>query len=55
MFFGLDDEYYDLLSVNKAILYMKNHKLITISDCEHNFLKNRGIFLNKLITEINNI
>ena len=55
IFYGVNDEFYDRLSLNRVMQYMKNHTLIEISECDHNFLNNRDILLNSLTTIINDI
>ena len=55
LFYGLSDEFYDKASVIRVQEHMKNHKLIEIFECDHNFLKNRDILLEKLKLQIENL
>jgi pimeloyl-ACP methyl ester carboxylesterase len=53
LFYGLKDEYYDKQSVNRAVQHMKNHALIAISGCGHNFLNNRTVLFEYIKSTIN--
>jgi alpha/beta superfamily hydrolase len=52
LFYGMNDEYFDLCSINHAISYMKNKKLVKIPESDHNFLYNRSILFEQLNFEI---
>ena len=55
LFYGLKDEYYNLQSINRVTQYMKNHTLIEISECGHNFLNNRIALFEHIKLAINEL
>jgi uncharacterized protein len=52
LYYGLNDEYYDMLAIKHAIQYMRSYELIEIPDADHNFLTNRNLLLENIVSRL---